>query len=121
MVEENLHIRFSESTHNVVGSGPNWLFDIDALSRTMNYEPIVVGTQSNGFTDLKNSHDDGSKPTSDDEYKVDKDPRKESKCKDQEKEDNVNSTNNVNNVGNVNTVSSIVNAARHNLLLLVES
>ncbi|GJW15880.1 ribonuclease H-like domain-containing protein, partial [Tanacetum coccineum] len=41
-VEENLHIRFSESTPNVVGSGPDWLFDIDALTRTMNYEPIVA-------------------------------------------------------------------------------
>ncbi|GJX46999.1 retrovirus-related pol polyprotein from transposon TNT 1-94 [Tanacetum coccineum] len=42
IVEENSHIRFSESTHNVVGSGPDWLFDIDALTRTMNYEPIVA-------------------------------------------------------------------------------
>nr|GEX00409.1 hypothetical protein [Tanacetum cinerariifolium] len=40
IVKENLHIRFSESTPNVVGSGPDWLFDIDALTRTMNYEPI---------------------------------------------------------------------------------
>ncbi|GJY15913.1 retrovirus-related pol polyprotein from transposon TNT 1-94 [Tanacetum coccineum] len=30
IVEENLHIRFSESTPNIVGSGPDWLFDIDA-------------------------------------------------------------------------------------------
>ncbi|GKC77896.1 retrovirus-related pol polyprotein from transposon TNT 1-94, partial [Tanacetum coccineum] len=29
IVEENLHIRFSESTHNAVGSGPDWLFDIE--------------------------------------------------------------------------------------------
>nr|GEX69524.1 retrovirus-related Pol polyprotein from transposon TNT 1-94 [Tanacetum cinerariifolium] len=64
IVEENLHI--SGSTSNVVGSGPNWLFDIDALTRTI-------------------SHDDGSKPSSDDEKKVDEDLRKESKCKDQEK------------------------------------
>nr|GEU50619.1 hypothetical protein [Tanacetum cinerariifolium] len=41
-VKENLHIRFSESTHNVVGSGPDWLFDIDALTKTMNYRPIVA-------------------------------------------------------------------------------
>nr|GFA55513.1 putative ribonuclease H-like domain-containing protein [Tanacetum cinerariifolium] len=33
------------------GSGPDWLFDIDALRRTMNYEPIVAGTQSNGFVE----------------------------------------------------------------------
>ncbi|GJY59918.1 putative ribonuclease H-like domain-containing protein [Tanacetum coccineum] len=42
IVEENLHIRFSESTPNVAGSGPDWLFDIDALTRTMNYDPIVA-------------------------------------------------------------------------------
>ncbi|GKE21504.1 putative ribonuclease H-like domain-containing protein, partial [Tanacetum coccineum] len=40
--------------------------------------------------------------------------RKDSKCKDQEKEDNVNNTNNVNTTGNVNTVSSTVNAAGTN-------
>nr|GEY38569.1 putative ribonuclease H-like domain-containing protein [Tanacetum cinerariifolium] len=34
------------------GSGPDWLFDIDALTRTINYEPIDVGTQSNGFIEL---------------------------------------------------------------------
>ncbi|GKE36140.1 ribonuclease H-like domain-containing protein [Tanacetum coccineum] len=53
IVEENLHIRFSESTPNAVGSGPDWLFDIDALTRTMNYEPIVAGTQSNSFAGTK--------------------------------------------------------------------
>ncbi|GJR99005.1 uncharacterized mitochondrial protein-like protein [Tanacetum coccineum] len=94
IVEENLYIRFSESTPNAVGSGLDWLFDIDALTRTMNYEPIVVGTQSNGFAgtkasdntgqarketepDPKSSHDDGSKPLSDDGKKVDEDPRKD--------------------------------------------
>ncbi|GJV99134.1 putative ribonuclease H-like domain-containing protein [Tanacetum coccineum] len=59
IVEENLHIRFSESTPNVVGSGPDWLFDIDALTRTMNYEPIVTGTQSNGFAGTKASNNAG--------------------------------------------------------------
>ncbi|GJZ46243.1 ribonuclease H-like domain-containing protein [Tanacetum coccineum] len=37
------------------GSGPDWLFDIDALTRIMNYEPIVAGTQSNGFAGTKAS------------------------------------------------------------------
>ncbi|GKA63848.1 ribonuclease H-like domain-containing protein [Tanacetum coccineum] len=53
IVEENLHIRFSENTPNVVGSILDWLFDIDALIRTMNYEPIVAGTRSNGFAGTK--------------------------------------------------------------------
>ncbi|GJR75493.1 putative ribonuclease H-like domain-containing protein [Tanacetum coccineum] len=61
IVEENLHIRFSESAPNVAGSGPDWLFDIDALTRTMNYEPIVAGTQSNGFAGTKASDNAGQK------------------------------------------------------------
>nr|GEV53868.1 ribonuclease H-like domain-containing protein [Tanacetum cinerariifolium] len=103
IVEENLHIRFSENTPNVVGSGPNWLFDIDELTRTMIYEPIVTGTQSNGFADPKSSHDDGFKPLSDDGKKFDEDLSKGIECNDQEKEMNVNSTN------NVNTVSLTIN------------
>ncbi|GJY29023.1 retrovirus-related pol polyprotein from transposon TNT 1-94 [Tanacetum coccineum] len=55
IVEKNLHIRFSENIPNAVGSGPDWLFDIDSLTRTMNYEPIVAGTQSNGFADNVNN------------------------------------------------------------------
>ncbi|GKF18817.1 ribonuclease H-like domain-containing protein [Tanacetum coccineum] len=96
IMEENLHIRFSESTPNVVGSGLDWLFDIDALTRIMNYEPIVAGTQSNGFVDKKSSPDDGSKPSSNDEKKLNEDPRTESESEDQKKDDNVNCTNNVN-------------------------
>ncbi|GJW35385.1 hypothetical protein Tco_0058305 [Tanacetum coccineum] len=34
-IEENLHVQFSENTSNVAGSGPNWLFDIDALTNSM--------------------------------------------------------------------------------------
>ncbi|GJV12948.1 retrovirus-related pol polyprotein from transposon TNT 1-94 [Tanacetum coccineum] len=96
IVEENLHIMFSENTPNAEGSGPDWLFDIDGLTRIMNYEPIVAGTQSNGFIDLKISQDEGSKPSSDDEKKVDEVPRKDSESIDQETIDNLNSTNNVN-------------------------
>ncbi|GJS12606.1 retrovirus-related pol polyprotein from transposon TNT 1-94 [Tanacetum coccineum] len=59
IVEENLHIRFNESTPNAVGSGSDCLFDIDVLKRTMNYEPIVAGTQSNGFAGTKASDNAG--------------------------------------------------------------
>ncbi|GJZ13871.1 ribonuclease H-like domain-containing protein [Tanacetum coccineum] len=37
IVEENLHVKFSEETPNIAGNGPNWLFDIDALTISMNY------------------------------------------------------------------------------------
>ncbi|GJY81568.1 hypothetical protein Tco_0494319 [Tanacetum coccineum] len=90
IVEENLHIRFSENTPNVVGTQSN----------------SFAGTKASDNADLKSSHDDGSKPSSDDGKKVDEDPRKESECNDQEKEDNVNSTNNVNAAG-TNEVNAV--------------
>ncbi|GJU67644.1 hypothetical protein Tco_1253903 [Tanacetum coccineum] len=29
------------------GSGPQWLFDIDSLTKSMNYEPVTAGNQTN--------------------------------------------------------------------------
>nr|GEW41509.1 hypothetical protein [Tanacetum cinerariifolium] len=73
---------------------------------TSSRHDIMFATVDLPFSqDLKSSHDDGSKPSSDDGKKFDEDPRKESECKDQEKEDNVNCTN------NVNIVSSTINVA----------
>ncbi|GKD45745.1 ribonuclease H-like domain-containing protein, partial [Tanacetum coccineum] len=54
----------------------------------------------------KSSQDDGFEPSSDDEKKVDEDPRKDSKSIDQEKDDNVNSTNNVN-AASTNEVNAV--------------
>ncbi|GJT38174.1 putative ribonuclease H-like domain-containing protein [Tanacetum coccineum] len=59
IVEENLHVKFSKATPNIVGSGPNWLFDIDALTKSMNYEPVVAGNQSNGSAGTKACYDAG--------------------------------------------------------------
>ncbi|GJS83754.1 putative ribonuclease H-like domain-containing protein [Tanacetum coccineum] len=116
IVEENLHIRFSESTPNAVGSEPDWLFDIVALTRIINYEPIVAGTQSNGFAGTKASDNAGqarkeTKPvknyillplwTTDPPFSHDP-----NEGIDQEKEDNVNSTNNVN-VASTNEVYAV--------------
>ncbi|GKC53518.1 putative ribonuclease H-like domain-containing protein, partial [Tanacetum coccineum] len=59
IVEENLHVQFSETTPNIARSGPNWLFDIDALTKSMNYKPIVAGNQSNGNAGIKACDDVG--------------------------------------------------------------
>ncbi|GKG16401.1 hypothetical protein Tco_0358724, partial [Tanacetum coccineum] len=32
---------------NVAGSGPDWLFDIDLLTNSMNYDPVTAGNQTN--------------------------------------------------------------------------
>ncbi|GKC09690.1 putative ribonuclease H-like domain-containing protein, partial [Tanacetum coccineum] len=44
---------------NIAGSGPNWLFDINALTKSMNYEPVVAGNQSNGNAGTKACDDAG--------------------------------------------------------------
>ncbi|GKA48179.1 putative ribonuclease H-like domain-containing protein [Tanacetum coccineum] len=59
IVEENLHVKFSEETPNMTGNGPNWLFVIDALTNSINYKPIVVGNQTNGNAGTKENIDVG--------------------------------------------------------------
>nr|GEW16308.1 hypothetical protein [Tanacetum cinerariifolium] len=54
IVQETLHVNFLENKPNVTGSGPTWLFDIDTLTKTMNYQPVTAENQSNpsaGFQD----------------------------------------------------------------------
>ncbi|GJZ18463.1 ribonuclease H-like domain-containing protein [Tanacetum coccineum] len=126
-----------ENTSNIVESGPNWLFDIDALTKSMNYKPVVAGNQSNGNEGTKACDDVGKArreivpgkdyillplwptdllPSGDNEKKVTKKPRKKGGDP-SNKNDSVNSTNNINTAsdGNttnyVNTVSSTVNTA----------
>ncbi|GJS75551.1 ribonuclease H-like domain-containing protein [Tanacetum coccineum] len=59
IVEENLHVQFSKNTPNIAGSSPNWLFDIDALTKSMNYKPAVAGNQYNGNAGTKACDDVG--------------------------------------------------------------
>ncbi|GJV81924.1 putative ribonuclease H-like domain-containing protein [Tanacetum coccineum] len=58
-VEENLHIRFLENKPIVTGDGPKWLFDIDSLTKSMNYVPVVAGTNSNDFAGSEESNGAG--------------------------------------------------------------
>nr|GEU42242.1 reverse transcriptase domain-containing protein [Tanacetum cinerariifolium] len=46
-VEENMHIKFLENKPNVAEKGPEWLFDIDSVTNSMNYEPFTAGNQTN--------------------------------------------------------------------------
>ncbi|GKB59334.1 retrovirus-related pol polyprotein from transposon TNT 1-94 [Tanacetum coccineum] len=56
-VEENLHITFLKNKPNVAGSGPYWLFDIDLLTNSMNYEPVTTGNQTNRNASIKDNVD----------------------------------------------------------------
>ncbi|GKD86078.1 putative ribonuclease H-like domain-containing protein, partial [Tanacetum coccineum] len=59
IVEENLHVKFSEETSTIAGNGPNWLFDIDALTKSLNYKLVVAGNQSNGIAGIKECENAG--------------------------------------------------------------
>ncbi|GKE19771.1 putative ribonuclease H-like domain-containing protein [Tanacetum coccineum] len=54
-VEESLHIRFLEDKPIIAGDGPKWLFDINVLTKSMNYVPVVAGTNSNDFVGTEES------------------------------------------------------------------
>nr|GFC25302.1 retrovirus-related Pol polyprotein from transposon TNT 1-94 [Tanacetum cinerariifolium] len=51
------------NTLDPLGSGLAWLFDIDSLSQTMNYHPILAENQSNptaGFQDTEKAGEEGT-------------------------------------------------------------
>nr|GEZ47467.1 copia protein [Tanacetum cinerariifolium] len=57
IVQKILHINFLENQPNVAGSGPKWLFDIDTLTQSMNYQPVVAGNQPNHNACIKENLD----------------------------------------------------------------
>ncbi|GJX90410.1 putative ribonuclease H-like domain-containing protein [Tanacetum coccineum] len=131
IVEENLHVWFSENTPNIVGSRPNWLFDIDALTKSMNYKLVVAGNQSNGSagppfsSSSMNSPDAGFKPSGEEEKKDVEDlgnedsevPSLEELRVNQKNDASVNSTNTINIVSpTVNVVGIEDNVVDKNIV-----
>ncbi|GJS17921.1 retrovirus-related pol polyprotein from transposon TNT 1-94 [Tanacetum coccineum] len=55
IVKETLNIRFLENTPNVTGNRPDWLFDVDSLTISMKYVPVVVGNQTNGIAGTRDN------------------------------------------------------------------
>nr|GEV92527.1 hypothetical protein [Tanacetum cinerariifolium] len=77
IVQETLHVNFLENKPNVAGSGPTWLFDIDSLTKTMNYQPVIAGDQTNpsaGFQDKFDAEKAGEE--SDQQYEPEFDEKK---------------------------------------------
>nr|GEZ87871.1 hypothetical protein [Tanacetum cinerariifolium] len=69
IIQETLHVSFLENKPNVAGSGPTWLFDIDSLTRTMNYQPVTAENQTNPSAEMlplmEKEHDfDAKRPES---------------------------------------------------------
>nr|GEU65150.1 hypothetical protein [Tanacetum cinerariifolium] len=119
IVEANMHVKFSENTPNIVKSRPNWLFDIDALTKSMNYNLVVAGNKFNSSADppfsssSKDSPSAGFKPSGEEEKKDAEDPRNKVSKVPSIKEPRVNQEKNanVNNTNNINTISLTDNTA----------
>nr|GEX15956.1 hypothetical protein [Tanacetum cinerariifolium] len=68
-VEENFHIEFMENKNIVAGARPEWLFNINMLTKSINYVPVIASTNFDDFADgsplfnysLKISGDAGKK------------------------------------------------------------
>ncbi|GJS44752.1 putative ribonuclease H-like domain-containing protein [Tanacetum coccineum] len=99
-VEENLHIRFLEDKPIIAGDGPKWLFDIDVLTKSMNYVLVVVGTNYNDLVGTEESIGAGI--------------NKESRIDDQKRPEN--STQDINTARpSINTASTNVNTGSLNI------
>nr|GEW44497.1 putative ribonuclease H-like domain-containing protein [Tanacetum cinerariifolium] len=71
IVEETLHITFLKNKPIIARRGPTWFFDIDTLTKSMNYKPIVAENQTNSNAGTKEHIDvgrDGKKTVPDQEY-----------------------------------------------------
>nr|GFA78942.1 retrovirus-related Pol polyprotein from transposon TNT 1-94 [Tanacetum cinerariifolium] len=55
IVEESLNIRFLKNSPIVKGNGSYSLFDIDSLTISINYEPVVTRKQTNGIAGTKDN------------------------------------------------------------------
>ncbi|GKA45527.1 putative ribonuclease H-like domain-containing protein [Tanacetum coccineum] len=110
IVEENLHVQFSEDTPNITRSTKACDDSGKARMETVpgkDYILLPLWTADPPFSQSsKSSHNAGFKPSGYDEKKVDEDPIKDSESIDQKKDDNINSNNNVN-AASINEVNAI--------------
>nr|GEZ56986.1 ribonuclease H-like domain-containing protein [Tanacetum cinerariifolium] len=66
-VEENLHVNFLENKPNVTGKGHAWMFNLDYLTNSMNYEPVSVENQANKSAISKEANNSAGTEANDDQ------------------------------------------------------
>nr|GFD23616.1 hypothetical protein [Tanacetum cinerariifolium] len=59
IVQETMHINFLENQPNVAGSRPTWPFDIETLTQSMNYQPVVAWHQPSSSISIQGNFDTG--------------------------------------------------------------
>ncbi|GKD38387.1 putative ribonuclease H-like domain-containing protein [Tanacetum coccineum] len=117
--------------YSINRTGPNWMFDIDTLTMSMNYQPVFIGNQTNGNAGTKENIDAGqaemntvpgpqyvllpfltsdSQSPKNSEDEVADDAGKKNGVEDPAKEDDINGPDEATKTNRLNTVSSPVNA-----------
>nr|GEU71775.1 ribonuclease H-like domain-containing protein [Tanacetum cinerariifolium] len=66
-VEENMHVTSLENKPNVVGKGHAWMFDLDYLTNSMNYEPVSLENQANKSAGPKKANHSACTKANDDQ------------------------------------------------------
>nr|GEU73069.1 hypothetical protein [Tanacetum cinerariifolium] len=66
-VEENLHVNFLENKPNVTRKRHAWMFDLDYLTNSMNYEPVSVENQANKSAGPKEANNSVGTQANDDQ------------------------------------------------------
>nr|GEU87373.1 putative ribonuclease H-like domain-containing protein [Tanacetum cinerariifolium] len=66
-VEENLHVNFLKNKPTVAGKGHAWMFNLDYLTNSMNYEPVLVENQANKSTNPKEANNSAGTQANDDQ------------------------------------------------------
>ncbi|GJV93310.1 ribonuclease H-like domain-containing protein [Tanacetum coccineum] len=133
IVEETLNVRFLKNTPNVKGNETDWLFNVDSLTISINYVPVVAGNKTNGIIGIKDNivaglkdseGDAGMKPievdeneASDKSRKHDQEARSESERLNQREMQ----TEHTNSSNSINTVSTPISTAGPSLNTVVPS
>nr|GEU49484.1 hypothetical protein [Tanacetum cinerariifolium] len=66
-VEENLHVKFLENKPNVAGKGHAWMFNLDYLTNSMNYESVSIENQANKSAGPKEANNSAGTQANDDQ------------------------------------------------------
>nr|GFC75396.1 hypothetical protein [Tanacetum cinerariifolium] len=66
-VKENLHVNLPENKPNVVRKGHAWMFDLDYLTNSMNYETVLVEKQANKSAGIKEANNSAGTQANDDQ------------------------------------------------------
>nr|GEX59337.1 uncharacterized mitochondrial protein AtMg00810-like [Tanacetum cinerariifolium] len=72
LADSLLPIPFWVEAVNTACSGPTWLFDIDTLTKSMNYQPVIAKNQSNPSVDPQNTDGDATFEVKEPEFEVKK-------------------------------------------------